>query len=966
VRLDGRREINMSPQEETPVPRDDLEPSRLASEARERLLTLNRGLYDGANLEAAAEAFKAAVWPADRPRPLLLEDEVMSGTIGCLSTRDNQQRWSAVLAQAFSGREEEEAAKQTEREAAQRQAEAEPKPDGADHAQPTPEDARLQAPQGPTPQTPPGSAPAQADTAGGGLSHGETPPDEPNAPVGAPQPILETVQPQPEEQLAADAMLGSDVLALDAGPEAEKPEPPTILAQALALAAGGLFVFACNAEKKPLTVTGFKEATRDPERIKEQFSRPAAVLIGAPTGKLNGFDAVDIDNGTKKDLSGLSSEERAETETRIKSADDWWADHAEKFPPTRIHETRSGGLHVLVKHVEGGRNWVDFPVPGVDYRGEGGYIIWWPSAGCRIAEGSEIVEAPAFLLDLHEQRWVKRRKDRPEAIRERSSAGSAKSSTARPGRKRAESYYPDAIGKALHGHRGVKQGSRSRHAYLIANGAWAVRLCLGATACGLPRYSLDWLHDQLEAAYKRNRYIDEDGWKQFEDDWESVMAWGEADGPFFPEDRERWSMTGEARARAGAGAKTEEPSEEWPPLDMTLLEEDEIPTPHLRDAGLPPSITSLARDIAGATLSPDYTLAAIMTSAAGLIGVSREAHIPHSTWHRHASIYTCLVGVPSSTKTASGRDIINIVTKLDAETLKANEPKVAHWKADDEAAKATHDAWRDKLRRYEKGRRGGISEGSPPAPPIRTLSETPPPPPRLMVSDVTMQRLVALLRDNPKGLVLVRDEIEAFFGDMGRYSGSGADRGDYLTLWAGTKLTIDRVKEGGLAITVPRPALSLLGGGQPDKLRAGLLNETDDGMFSRFDFIWPVPPPVGSLFDARKAAAGLASLETVFRRLMAMRMETESVLLPLTLEAAVSFDGLQQELTRRARTEDGLMAGWLGKGPLKVLSYALVIEHLVRVIEGEKLPTSISLDAVEVAASYLWNYLTPMALKTPL
>ena len=63
---------------------------------------------------------------------------------------------------------------------------------------------------------------------------------------------------------------------------------------------------------------------------------------------------------------------------------------------------------------------------------------------------------------------------------------------------------------------------------------------------------------------------------------------------------------------------------------------------------------------------------------------------------------------------------------------------------------------------------------------------------------------------------------------------------------------------------VPRPALSLLGGAQPDKLRAGLLNETDDGMFSRFDFIWPGPPPVGSLFDARKAAAGLASLETVF------------------------------------------------------------------------------------------------------
>ena len=118
------------------------------------------------------------------------------------------------------------------------------------------------------------------------------------------------------------------------------------------------------------------------------------------------------------------------------------------------------------------------------------------------------------------------------------------------------------------------------------------------------------------------------------------------------------------------------------------------------------------------------------------------------------------------------------------------------------------------------------------------------------------------------------------------------------------------------------------------------------------------------LFDARKAAAGLASLEAVFRGLMAIRMEPEPVQLPLTPEAAVFFDGLQQELTKQARVEDGLMAGWLGKGPLKVLSYALVIEHLVHGIERAPLPTAVSLSAIEAAASYLRGYLQPMALKT--
>ena len=58
------------------------------------------------------------------------------------------------------------------------------------------------------------------------------------------------------------------------------------------------------------------------------------------------------------------------------------------------------------------------------------------------------------------------------------------------------------------------------------------------------------------------------------------------------------------------------------------------------------------------------------------------------------------------------------------------------------------------------------------------------------------------------------------------------------------------------------------------------------------------------------------------------------------------------------------MAGWLGKGPLKVLSYALAIEHRIHGIEGGHRYRPDLLGAVEAAALYLWNYLTPMALKT--
>jgi hypothetical protein len=380
-----------------------------------------------------------------------------------------------------------------------------------------------------------------------------------------------------EHDDALDSLVEGESLRNDAAAgeaqEASQPEaadasataPLTILEWALVLAAKGIPVFACNAKKRPLTANGFKDATRDPERIKEQFSRPGAVLVGVPTGEISGIDAVDIDNGKKKNLDGLTAKERVEDEARIASAEAWWIDNAEKFGSTRIHETQSGGLHLIVKHVAGWRNWTNFPVPGIDFRADGGYIIWWPSAGCRVADSSDTAEAPAVLRELHERHRTKLHKDRPEASR--ASTGSAKSSGVPPSRKRAESYFPDAVGKALDGHRRQKKGSR--HDYLIRNCAWLVRLCLGAAGSGVAGYSPGWLHDELFAAYEANGHIPEDGWRVFEQAWETVAAWGEADGPWYPEERER-----EKTGTGEAGAKTEGSRDGWPLSVVRYFETD--------------------------------------------------------------------------------------------------------------------------------------------------------------------------------------------------------------------------------------------------------------------------------------------------------------------------------------------------------------------------------------------------------
>jgi hypothetical protein len=143
-------------------------------------------------------------------------------------------------------------------------------------------------------------------------------------------------------------------------------------------------VFACGPDKRPVTQHGFHDATRDPAEIKAQFGTPGAAMIGVPTGQGAGFFVVDLD--VKNGGQGL----------------EWLAANQHRLPRTRTHKTRSGGQHLLFQWPEGRtiRNSASRVAPGVDVRGNGGYIIAPPSPDYEIADHSALAEAPPWLLAL--------------------------------------------------------------------------------------------------------------------------------------------------------------------------------------------------------------------------------------------------------------------------------------------------------------------------------------------------------------------------------------------------------------------------------------------------------------------------------------------------------------------------------------------------------------------------------------
>jgi hypothetical protein len=133
-----------------------------------------------------------------------------------------------------------------------------------------------------------------------------------------------------------------------------------VIEEALRLCQYNTPSFPCRADKSPACPHGFKDATADPDKLKDLWQAFPGPLVGVPTGEVSGIFVVDIDSA------------------RHDEANDWLECWSPYLPETRQHYTKSGGWHLLFKHQAGLKNTASKLAKGVDTRGDGGYIIWWP------------------------------------------------------------------------------------------------------------------------------------------------------------------------------------------------------------------------------------------------------------------------------------------------------------------------------------------------------------------------------------------------------------------------------------------------------------------------------------------------------------------------------------------------------------------------------------------------------------
>jgi putative DNA primase/helicase len=114
---------------------------------------------------------------------------------------------------------------------------------------------------------------------------------------------------------------------------------------------------------------------------------------------------------------------------------------------------------------------------------------------------------------------------------------------------------------------------------------------------------------------------------------------------------------------------------------------------------------------------------------------------------------------------------------------------------------------------------------------------------RYMTQDATVEKLGELLRDNSRGLLVLRDELAGWLRNMDKLGREG-DREFYLEAWNGTGgYTFDRIARG--TVHIEAIALSIYGGIQPGKL-LGYIQEAieggrgADGLLQRLQLlVWP-------------------------------------------------------------------------------------------------------------------------------
>ena len=420
-----------------------------------------------------------------------------------------------------------------------------------------------------------------------------------------------------------------------------------------------------------------------------------------------------------------------------------------------------------------------------------------------------------------------------------------------------------------------------------------------------------------------------------------------------------------------------EPAVSWKelkPLPPALPE-----APVMPDSLIPPVLAPWLCDICERTQIPlDFVAAPAIAALASVIGRTVGIYPKrHDDWLCVPNLWGVVIGRPGVLKSPALADALKPLRRLAVEA--EGEHKEASRTA--EAAAVVVQAQIDAAKADARGAAKANDQAkltmaeNDLAQLAEKLDELAVHEKRYIVNDGTVEKLGELLNYNPRGLLLVRDELVGLLRSLDK-AGHENDRAFYLESWAGTgAFTYDRIGRGTLHI--PALTLSIIGGMTPGKLQSYINGALaggidDDGLLQRFQLI--VWPEVGEDFKNvdrfPNTEAKNAAFE-IYRRLDGLTpeslgaevVEDQVPGLRFAPDAQELFNEFRGALEIRIRGGDGTTPAFeshMSKYRSLMPSLALIF-HLIDAVGGQA-QVPVNLEAARLAAMWC-DYLEHHARK---
>ncbi len=329
-----------------------------------------------------------------------------------------------------------------------------------------------------------------------------------------------------------------------------------------------------------------------------------------------------------------------------------------------------------------------------------------------------------------------------------------------------------------------------------------------------------------------------EAWSQRSNKWEAGAC--AARWPSFKPDYTRPLVTVRSLISEYNEQQEEKAKENWE-KDPIPLPDELLPVKPFSYNLLPDALRPWVADVVSRMqCPPDFVAASLLAVLAVLVGRCIAIRPQMLTdWTVIANLWVLLVGRPGVMKSPAQEASLSQLKPLVARAIERYETELCFSEQCRQVAKLKARAGEKAAgKKLEKDAKADVSE-------LLTVETAPEPVlQRYYTTDATPEALGELLRQNPNGLLVHRDEMVSLIRSFDREDRAEA-RGLYLTGWNGDSSYIfDRIGRG-MNLHIPAVCLSLLGGTQPARLAEYIRHAVkggaaDDGLIQRFGLlVWP-------------------------------------------------------------------------------------------------------------------------------